>query len=273
MGYRIFKICLQQLFRNWKIVIRLSWILIVIDVIATWWTLDQIAINEVKISGVNTQETFTTFAKTMLVVIPQLIVVVVGITSIAISWHRFILRDEIGKGFFLLQPFRLIGAYLWRSIKIGLVSLVVAVPVLIITGIVSSMVLPTLAPGSTGSLSLSVYAYLGLFSLITGTLYTWLIMRIGLILPAIAVGKDMPISDSYSSTKKFNDAIIVAAFLVTLLQSVPSIFINGGIIAFDAQTPGLLINLLQTIFNWLGVFVGVGVLTVLYGHVIEERPL
>ena len=175
---------------------------------------------------------------------------------VAVSWHRFILLEE----YTALVPAtkdRPIWSYVWRSFILGLLIMLIAMPILMIVGFVLA---PTMGAG------------FGIFSMILGLLlgallsYLW--FRWAIILPSIAVGEPMTLRQAWAETAATSGVIFKVAIIVSVLKiaasAVVSLFYVGlPIVAFAADVA----------VNWTTLMVGVSILTTLYGHVVEGRPL
>ena len=91
MGFRIFALCLRQIFVNWLVAVRLSWFWILImllsfvlvAVVTSRFTQATLAGESVDGSGL-----FFLLA-TLAVIVVRLI----AFATIAIGWHRWLLRD------------------------------------------------------------------------------------------------------------------------------------------------------------------------------------
>ncbi|MDA7423419.1 hypothetical protein [Thalassococcus lentus] len=171
---------------------------------------------------------------------------------IAVAWHRYVLANEEPQGWLPRWHGSNILSYLGRSIMIGLLIglglIVAAIPV----GLVGAF-----APGLVGVLT---FGLIGLAS--------YLFFRMGVMLPSAAMGEPMRLGDAWSATNDNDGAVVVLALLViavSVLVQIPS-WLNPD--------PGSIINLIYGIVTgWFVTIIGVSVLTTLYGHYVQGRPI
>jgi len=173
---------------------------------------------------------------------------------IAVTWHRFVLLEEYPATLPAVSD-RNIGAYAWQSVKIGLAMVGVAM----IMGVLFALtVLPLMSAGS-------VTATL-VYTLVIGLVIGYISLRVSVCLPAVAVGKQMGIRDSWTVTAKVSGAIFALAVLLAvfnLILTFPAVYITWPPLA-------LIYDLITT---WIVLMVGVSVLTTLYGNLVEGREL
>lgn len=172
---------------------------------------------------------------------------------IAVGWHRFVLTGEPPAGLLPRWHGSAILSYLWRSIKIGLLIVLA----LMVAGLVVTLVALALGP--------QVAAVFG-FGLVG--LGSFLFFRMGLVLPAAALGQPLAVREAWRATKRDDGAVITLAFLViggSLLIELPAM-IDGG----SATTVSLIYGV---VVNWFATMIGISILTSLYGHFIEGRPI
>jgi hypothetical protein len=181
-------------------------------------------------------------------------VLIVVFSWVAVTWHRFILLEEYPGPVPSLTG-KPIGSYIWASIKLAIILILAAIPILLIVGLpmASLVAISPLAGSLVGTL------------LVGGVLgYLWL--RIALILPAAAIGETLTIGESWSATARVSGAIFGVAILVmvvNLIVNLPSLLIGGGVASL----------VLSLIGQWFTAMLGVSILTTLYGHLVEGRDL
>lgn len=172
---------------------------------------------------------------------------------IAVGWHRFVLLAEAPNGW--LPPLRgpeMLG-YFGRSALIGV--LIVAV-ILVVSLMLATLVVP-IAPGLAGPV-------IGAGALFVGMI---LFYRLAMVLPAGAIGRSMGFGEAMRQTSGHTGTVVVLALLTvgfTLLLEVPTLLDGTG---------GLVTLIYQVVVGWIGLMLGVGVLTALYGHLVEGRPV
>ncbi|MDR0808832.1 MAG: hypothetical protein LBE86_06875 [Gemmobacter sp.] len=193
------------------------------------------------------------------IAIPGLLaVVVIGVIGsfwIAVSWHRFVLGNERGRTF--VPPFHggLIWGYFWRSLIIGLMMVLIAV----VIGMLATLVVVPMAKGSWVGVALLV--------LIMVVPVLTVFYRFGTVLPGAALGREVSLSDGWAATTGATGTIALLAMIsgaATVLLDAPNFWLPAGSI------PALLWGVVA---GWMQLMVGVSILTTLYGHYIEKRPL
>jgi hypothetical protein len=165
---------------------------------------------------------------------------------VAVSWHRFILLEEYS-GILPATSGRPIWPYVGKSMLLGLILVVLGAAMAMILGMV-------LSPLTT-------------IILLVGTLsLMW--FRLGVALPATAVGKPITFGYAWEATSKINATIIGIVAIITVVSFIVGVAVEGlyGI-------HYLLGSLVNMFVQWLTLMIGICVLTTLYGHVIEGRPL
>lgn len=188
-----------------------------------------------------------------------LTMIVLAIVSIwiAVAWHRFVLREEVPTG--PLPPFNggAIGSYIWAGIIFGLVLFVVAIPFVILAGL---LVAPVAVAGREPGLIAGFIGFLILYLPLAYVGY-----RISPILPSAAIEARMSLKDAWYATGTSG-----AAFVVLTIISV----LAGFLIGLPAQIlPGFVAVLWAFAVQWVTVVVGASILTTIYGHYVEGRAL
>ena len=187
-------------------------------------------------------------------IVLQFMVMVVASIWMAVAWHRYVLESEGGEGW--VPPFHggLLLGYLGRSILVGLA---VAALVLAVSTMVSLLLLPLFGVGITPLIgTLALFVAMILF------------YRLGVVLPAGAVGRTMTFADAWRATKGHSGTVIVLALVTVAFSFVlqlPAQIDGGGI--------GIVSVTYQVVVQWIGLMLGIGTLTALYGHLVEGRPV
>jgi len=174
---------------------------------------------------------------------------------IAVAWHRFVLLGERPTGFVpALQAGRVL-RYMGRSVLIALVVLAMAGVLGIAFGTLFYALVP--APGAA-----SLLTVLSVMVPILTVLY-----RLSAVLPGVALDRPTGLADGWVATTGESGTILVLAFL----SGVASIVMG---IPPSLLAPGSLAALLwEVVAGWIQVMVSASILTTLYGHYIEKRPL
>ncbi|WP_425097768.1 hypothetical protein [Tropicibacter sp. S64] len=166
----------------------------------------------------------------------------------AVAWHRYVLLEEQPVGWLpRWQGSRILG-YLGRSILIGLLiglSLAVTVGVLVFVPFLRVLVLPGMVLAGS-----------------------YFFFRLGVMLPAGTVDQKLTLAESWSATRDKDGAIVVLALIMAVgsfLLQVPSL-VSG-----NPHSPLTLVYNLVT--GWFATMIGISILTTLYGHYVQGRPI
>lgn len=188
-----------------------------------------------------------------LAVLMILVMVLFVFAWVAVSWHRFVLLEEY-PGILPAITGRPIWPYIGRSFLLGLVIVIIAIPVLLVFGLLA------------GPFANSLVMLL-IFNAVLGTLFGWIYLRLALLLPGTAVGKPISMGDAWRASGRMSGAILQAAFILVVLNVLVS-FVFGA--ALGGNIVGTILNL---IVSWVTLMVGISMLTTLYGHLVEGRNL
>ncbi|WP_136443358.1 hypothetical protein [Pacificoceanicola onchidii] len=176
------------------------------------------------------------------------IAAVVASLWIAVAWHRYVLLEERPEGWLPKWHGGKILGYLGRSMLIGLViSLAILVTMLIV--MVIPMVQLLILPGIV----------------LAGSYFFF---RLGVMLPAGTVDQKLTIAESWTATKDKDGAIVVLAVIMmvgTFLLQVPTM-LSGD----QSSVITLIYNIVT---GWFATMIGVSILTTLYGHYVQGRPI
>ena len=174
---------------------------------------------------------------------------------VAVAWHRFALLEEVPNGPVPpLHPKRLMN-YLVSSIVIGLFTLAAVFLANIVLG---TLLLPLV--GSAGVLP----ALFAATSFFVGMIVFY---RLAPVLPARAVDAPMSYGDAMRATSGHVRTIVILALLSAGLS-----FVLQLPVAVEG-TRGVVTVVYEFVVGWIGLMLGAGVLTTLYGHLVEGRPL
>lgn len=181
---------------------------------------------------------------------------------VAVAWHRFVLLEEY-PGLLPALSGRPVWPYLGRAVQLALLLIIIAIPVVVVVaGFLAPMIGdPTVEPGAGMGV-----AALGL-ALVLATLFTWLSIRFGLVLPATALGRKLGFRESWRTSAPMSGAILIAILILVALNLAVSVVIGAvfrGTVIF---------GVLDLVVNWISLMVGLSILTTIYGHMVEGRPL
>ncbi len=273
MGFRIFALCLRQVLVNWRVALRVSW----------FWGLVSMSTNYflIFLVGSNIEDQSPAFQQSTAIPMPiylaSLAVYLIAFAAIAIGWHRYILREEEPDRFYVIRAGWPVARYVWKSFLLLWITATVAVVLVIalsaIAGSVVGIPPDNPVPGPDASpIALIIFHILVLLS---GTIAIWLGLRLGLGLPAMAVGKKLSFAESFKLTEPIAGSALIAAFCIMVLGYIPVVlqqFVGfmGGAAIDMASLVWFVVGLAVA---WLVILLGIGILTVAYGHVAENRPL
>lgn len=188
-----------------------------------------------------------------LVFITQMLIAV----WIVVAWHRFILREEEPTGVFPALNTGAMIAYVIASVIVFLVIL----PVLIVTSLIGALVAtPFMMSGSSMILGLFL-----LFVIVAlPTIYVF--YRISPILPSAALRERIPLREAWYATGTSGASFIVMAVVSSLvwwIAALPAQIMGNSF-------PGFV---WAFVLQWLVMLVGASIVTTIYGHYVEKRPL
>jgi hypothetical protein len=191
--------------------------------------------------------------------------VVIGLWM-AVAWHRYILKSELNGS--PLPPFQgdRVLAYFGYSLLVGLI----VVPVVLVLMV---LIFPILVPEMRTldpvrimerSFQLKVALVMSAFYIPLGAL----LFRLSSVLPAAAIGVPLGIGQAWEKTAGSTGTMIVLAFLVAAGLFIFDLPVSLGLV--QGYWP-VMIWLVAS--NWVKWVVGVSILTTIYGHYVEGRPL
>lgn len=199
-----------------------------------------------------------------------LILVAAASLLLAVNWHRHVLLEEPAT----LRPRGgRMGAYLLRGFQITVVMMIAAMVVFLAVTALNTVlgISVGLFTASEGpSLAAMLMAALGVVAgMIVGFWIYAMTMRMSVMLPAAAVGRGFGPRQALARTRGTSGTMVMLLLLMALLL----IVLNVPIVL--AYVAGLFVfaNVLGSALNWFMTVLGVSVLTTLYGHYVEDRPL
>lgn len=171
----------------------------------------------------------------------------------AVVWHRFVLLEEYADGFLPRWRGDRVFSYLGKALMVGL--LVIGASLLMGIGI--GIVLAAVPVPAVGIV-------LG-FGLIFGV--SWVATRVGLILPAAAIGAPLKVGESWDATAPVSAQIILPIFVIAIAGALASQLM---ILIFGATILGAIASIAV---SWLHLLVNLALMTTLYGNLVEGRQL
>lgn len=184
---------------------------------------------------------------------------------VAVGWHRHVLLDERPLAAMpRLHAGRML-AYLGWGLLILVTGALLAWPSFFVATIFVKGVLGGGGPAPMTGRIAFVFVLLWLLR----TVFMWLFYRVAPLLPAVACGRKMNIGDAWHETRNAGGTLFVLAvltFLADFLLNLPAGLALHGIAASAEELWAVLVLWLETMF-------GLSILTTIYGHYIEKRPL
>lgn len=253
---------------NWQMAIRLSWFWLLllavtyIGAFALWYA--------TRDSSGSSHAGWGNLIIFLLSFVVILVVAIMAYCTIAMAWHKYILRAENPDSYYVLRPEWPLGRYAWSMFKISLIMLLIILPVTYL----SFFLIGTLSQ-AMGSRFVPITVVIMLVAVLSlGTLTSWILLRLGLVLPAIAVGKTMTITESFKRTGPLAQPLAVTAIAMVLIQFVPAALEQLVLVLAGPLSLVSWIMLPIYIFtSWVSFFIAIGLLTVIYGHLVEDKPV
>lgn len=243
MGWKLFLHSVRMVLDNLGVALRLSAVLYVVQEILFTTLIGKTAGQTPAAAG---------GLMDVLIALITLVVTVLFGLWIAVGWHRFVLTGEQPAGLVPRWHGSAIGAYLWKSLGIGLLlGLMFGVLAGLALGVTQAI--PQLA-------GLVTFGIVGLAS--------YIFFRIGLVLPAAAMGRPLTLRESWEATKSDDKALFVLALIVMggrLLIEIPAMI--------DGDSSGPISLIYSIVINWFVTMFGASLLTTLYGRFIEGRRI
>ena len=184
----------------------------------------------------------------------------IAFASIAVSWHRYILKDEVPQGLARLRLDSVVWRYVGNSILLFLIFFAIGLPFGFLAWAISTAI------GLAGTVVFVAILFLAALS----TSY-----RLSIKLPSIAMERtDIRFADAWRMTSgnfwQFMGLGVV--FLLILLGVGLAVGAITSVVGLTSSTLLLvLIIAIQQVVNWVATILGVTLLTSLYGFFVEGR--
>ena len=189
----------------------------------------------------------------------DLIAVVVGLlatSSIAVSWHRFILIDAPLKTELAFRVDKIVWSYLSRSFLIYFLCLIPLVALVLISEMSGASILQPVVLG----LMLMLIVF---------------ICRMSVSLPAVAIGKSqIGLKQAMETTRRNNLRILGLISLSFIILAIPFfgyLMVIGAINNIDPKTAIIFAAVLGIPLQFCSVMLNATLLTSLYGFFVEKR--
>ncbi|MDP3197438.1 hypothetical protein [Tabrizicola sp.] len=178
---------------------------------------------------------------------------------IVVGWHRYILLGERPKLVPAFRFDRMLG-YFGKSLLIGLIIL----PLALILGFIGGGIASGLVHG--GGNVIPALVVMGLFVYVPLAVVG---MRLGTMLPGAALEPGVPVFSGWEATRGVTLTILGVVVLSVGFALVLE-FIGMRVFGDPMSIPSLIYELVK---QWVIALVGASILTTLYGHYVEKRPL
>ena len=257
MSLRIFLHSLRQIFGNLGGVLQVSGVLMLVQfgMLLTFdrsLMMDEAAMRQMMMQGQ------MPWGRFVLAILVALVTAILWLWLV-VGWHRYILLNERPKLVPVFRADRMLG-YFGKSFLIGLILL----PLALILGFVVGGVASGLVHGGDNPFpALIVMAVLVYVPLATiGT-------RLATMLPGAALELGVPVFSGWEATRGAT-VTILGVVALSVLFAVILEFIGAQLFTNPTSIPALVYDLVK---QWIVAMVGVSILTTLYGHYVEQRPL
>lgn len=252
---RIFTHSLRQVFGNLGPAIKLS-LLPFLVLIAAVLLIGWIAITP---QGAATESDFWVLFGWGLVI---LVVYIACFLAVAVNWHRFILQNEVPSLIPQLHGKAMI-SYLVRLIVISLIAIAIIIP----SGLLLVRIIG--AAFSSGVIWPLLILGIGLSILLTA-----FFTRLSVSLPSLAIGEPITLGKGWGSMAGKWGTLIVLALIMMGLQMIVGQILDA--IMLSTSLPPfayILMMFVYVAYYWLVTMLSLSILTTLYGHYVQGRPL
>lgn len=261
LGFRLFLHALRMILGNFSAAVRISTPIIVMAVVLGWMSVGIASHPDaVRMPGGGVQIPFEAvsarFGVSFLI---ALLLAIVGFLWTAVAWHRYTLLEEVPGA---LMP-RWNGGAIRAYLVAGIVLVLLLFAAALVLGIVGGLLSVTLA--QAGLPAMAVAMVFGAVVYVPAVIISY---RIAAILPAAAVGRKIGVGDAWRATRGATGALLVLA-IITVVFSLAA----GAPVAALTRIALPLGLIWQALINWLGMLLGISILTTIYGHFVEKRDL
>lgn len=255
MSWQIFVHSVRQVFGNLEGALRVSAVLTIAQIVVTLTLGRALLADQATLQTMMLEGNFDWAGYA----ITTLVLVLSGLW-IAVGWHRYVLTNE-QPGFVPKLRFDRMMGYFGKSILIGLLI----VPVAMVTGLIAGLALVPLLGDAMVSQPVLAMVLFGLLVYLPAGIVA---MRLSAALPGVALQAGVSVFAGWKATEG-QTGTIVGVVLISIVGSgllmLPTLFVF-----VPMSLPALI---WQFVMQWVMVMVGVSILTTLYGHYVEGRPL
>lgn len=241
-GWTIFTHSVRLVLSNIDIALRVSLVLYLVQ--AAFHVVGYLAVPENAIPG----QPFAVDPAYALQLFVLGIAALVASLWIAVAWHRYVLLEEQPSGWIPKWHGGRILGYLGRSMLIGFAiafAIMAALLILLVLPFLQAFILPGVVLAGS-----------------------YFFFRLGVMLPAGTVDQKMTLGESWTATKDKDGAIVVLALIMmagTFLLQIPTM-LSGDSSSFISM-------IYDIVTGWFATMIGVSILTTLYGHYVQGRPI
>lgn len=190
-----------------------------------------------------------------------LLFIVAGWMTFAIFWHRHALLQDAARADVMRPGQGVFRRYFNAAARVALIFCGTVLCGALGFGIVTSVLTAVLGGATHAVLFFSLMIGLTVF-------LTWVLLRVSLILPAAATGQSMKVAESWQATGVLSHDIMWTAVLLGVLNVTLEQVVGGLSLALPGLA--LILGIMQILAQSL---IYISVLSTLYGHLIERRPL
>jgi hypothetical protein len=249
--------------RNFSDLVRICWLwmLLMVPILAVWdWWQTAHAVEIVQGTGAGQPFVDPHPILTWLSLFVGKAIMLPAVASVAVAWHRLLLRDEHPGAGFYLRLDRTVAGYAFLAFLIGLI---VTVPSTLI------ILFPQIMTGSGGITTVVVQCLVDVAVIVA----VFIVPRLSLVLPGMALGRDdITLATAWRVSKRNSWRMIWAYFFCIM----PWIAIGGGmsswLVPSGYDRPTLtLVSIVMGVLWIPGSMISVGMLSLAYRHFFEQR--
>lgn len=252
LGWRLFKHSISMIFRNLPVIIRISWFPLLCFGGAIWAFFYSIGLPLSTLWGPSVRFTGSElssglFLKFGLFWLFSAFLAIWGV----VAWHRYVLLEEAPEGWIPKFRSTAVGTYVWRLFLLVLAFLALGVPLgFLLLGVVSAL----------GWIGIALFVLAGA---VLATAFT----QMAVTLPAAALEKPISFGEAWEASIDDFWQVLLLVVLVGGLQYAAD-WISTQLVFVPVL--GFVVPLLFAAFL---AMLNVSILTTLYGHFVEERPV
>lgn len=186
-----------------------------------------------------------------------LLVIWVALMNGVVHWHRYVLLGEMPRALMLRLSWRQVAKYIVGGI---LIILLLILPFWLL-GMVAGQIAVGFVRDGNLLVAQGIMMVLNLF-------FTALFLALSPILPAYAIDRNIKISDAISAMSGTLGTLIVCAIGLVAVEWAGD-FLVRQLAMLNMKVAGIVGIVVQMVT----AMIGVSLITTIYGHFVEERPL